>query len=154
LTSRWNGKRPSEPTWLPTGRRPGPYDPHVGPTEDPWVSALAAFKTYIEAAANETEARWPTPRWQNLRIHDTVMNDPDAHERQSKQLYEEVFGRGDYDAADDVLTEDHVSHGPGSPPVIGSADIKRQARLLHMAFSEFRVELLDQLAEGDRVASR
>ena len=118
-------------------------------TADPWVGALAAFKTYIEARASETEAHPRPPR-----IHDHVMNDPQANKTRSKQLYYEVFGQANYDAADAILSEDHVSHGPGFTTALGSSGIKRQARLLHTAFSDFRVELLDQLAEDDRVASR
>lgn len=72
----------------------------------------------------------------------------------SKRLYEEVFGRGNLEVADEILAEDCVSHGAGAPPTAGSAQIKRQATLLRTAIPDLNVTLNDQLAEGDRVASR
>jgi predicted ester cyclase len=47
-----------------------------------------------------------------------------------------------------------VSHGPGAPPAVGTDGIKCQAILLRTAFPDLTVTLEDQLAEGDRVASR
>lgn len=43
-------------------------------------------------------------------------------------LYQEVFGRGHYHVAGQILAGYHVSHGPGPPPATGSASIKRQAQ--------------------------
>jgi hypothetical protein len=45
----------------------------------------------------------------------------------SKRLYEEVFGQGHLEVADELLTDSCVSHGPGTPPTTGSEGIKRQA---------------------------
>lgn len=72
----------------------------------------------------------------------------------SKRLYEEVFGRGNLEVADEILAEGCVSHGAGAPPSTGTAGIKRQAMLLRTAIPDLKVTLNDQLAEGDRVASR
>lgn len=72
----------------------------------------------------------------------------------SRRLYIEVFGRGNVDAADEILAADCISHGPGTPPTIGTAQIKRQAGVLRTAIPDLQTELEDQLAEGDRVASR
>ena len=82
------------------------------------------------------------------------MDDLEANKARSRRLYEEVFGRGNLDAADGILSQDMVSHGPGAPPTTGSDSIKRQSGLLRTALPDLRIELLDQLAEGDRVASR
>jgi predicted ester cyclase len=76
------------------------------------------------------------------------------HKGLSRRLYEEVFGLGRLEAADEILSPDCVSHGPGTPPTIGTDGIKRQATILRTAFPDLRVSLDDQLAEGDRVASR
>lgn len=72
----------------------------------------------------------------------------------SRRLYEEVFGRGNYEVADEILSEDMTSHGPGSPPVVGTEPIKRQAALLRGAFPDLTVTLNDQFAAEDRVCSR
>jgi len=77
-----------------------------------------------------------------------------AHKALSRRLYEEVFGLGQLGAADEIMTAECVSHGPGAPPAIGTDGIKRQAMLLRTAFPDLRVTLEDQVGEGDRVASR
>jgi predicted ester cyclase len=78
----------------------------------------------------------------------------EANKSASRRLYEEVFGRGNLDAADEIMDAGAVSHGPGAPPSVGTAQIKRQAMALRSAFPDFTVTLRDQIAEGDRVCSR
>ncbi len=70
------------------------------------------------------------------------------------RLYDEVFGAGNLDAADEVLAPDCLSHAAGLPSVQGTDGIKLQATILRAAFPDLAVALLDQLGEGDRVASR
>lgn len=72
----------------------------------------------------------------------------------ARRLYEEVFGVGNLHAADEILAEGCVSHGPGQPPVTGREGIKAQAGLLRTAFPDLRVTCASQLAEGDSVATR
>lgn len=72
----------------------------------------------------------------------------------SRRLYEEVFGRGNFDVANEIMAADAVSHGPGSPPLVGTDQIKRQAALLRAAFPDLKTTLEDQFAAGDRVCSR
>ena len=77
-----------------------------------------------------------------------------ANRERSRRLYEEVFGQGNYAAADDLMAADAVNHGPGSPPVPGTDQIKRQAALLRTAIPDLRATLNDQFGQGDRVVSR
>jgi predicted ester cyclase len=72
----------------------------------------------------------------------------------SRRLYLEVFGAGTFDAADEIMAPDTVNHGPGTPPDVGTIFIKQQAAVLRGAIPDLRVDLADQLAEGDRVACR
>jgi predicted ester cyclase len=72
----------------------------------------------------------------------------------AERLYVEVFGRGNLAAADEIMVADAVSHGPGSPPMVGTDQIKRQAMLLRGAVPDLQSILNDQIAEGDRVVSR
>lgn len=72
----------------------------------------------------------------------------------ARRLYEEVFGRGHLEAADEIMTADIVSHGPGTPPSVGTDQIKQQATRLRAAIPDLETVLCDQIAEGDRVASR
>lgn len=78
----------------------------------------------------------------------------DRNRTASRRLYEEVFGRGNYGVADEILSPEMISHGPGTPPEVGSEPIKRQAALLRSAFPDFSVSLNDQFAYADRVCSR
>lgn len=78
----------------------------------------------------------------------------DENKAAARRLYEEVFGRGNLAAADEIMAPECVSHGPGTPPNVGSEQIKRQALVLRGAFPDLRAILHDQIAEGDRVASR
>jgi predicted ester cyclase len=80
--------------------------------------------------------------------------DLEANKQRSERLYFEVFGDGIYAAADQLMASDILNHGPGSPPNTGTDGIKRQAQLLRTAIPDLGVELHDQIAEGDRVASR
>ena len=83
-----------------------------------------------------------------------VVSEAEENKARSSRLYFEVFGNGNYAAADQLMTADCVSHGAGSPPQIGTEGIKRQAVLLRTAIPDLHVTLNDQVAEGDRVASR
>ncbi len=57
----------------------------------------------------------------------------EANMQHSRRLYEEIFGKGNYSAADELMAADIVNNGPGSPPVLGTEGIKRQAALLRTA---------------------
>jgi len=70
------------------------------------------------------------------------------------RLYREVFGAGRVDTADELMAADCVSHGPGTPPNVGTDQIKRQAAILRTALPDLALALEDQLADGDRVCSR
>lgn len=72
----------------------------------------------------------------------------------SRRLYEEVFDAGNFAAADEILAPDCVSHAADAPPRVGTDGIKRQAELLRTAIPDLRSICADQVAEGDRVASR
>ncbi len=73
--------------------------------------------------------------------------------RHDAALYDYADG-ADAEVADEILSADMISHGPGSPPEIGAEPIKRQAALLRDAFPDFTVALSDQFARGARVCSR
>jgi predicted ester cyclase len=72
----------------------------------------------------------------------------------ARRLYDDVFGRGNLDAADEILAPDVVSHPASEPPRVGTDGIKLQAAGLRAAAPDLSVVLEDQLAEGDLVASR
>lgn len=78
----------------------------------------------------------------------------DACKQRSRRLYEEIFGRGNYAAADELMAPDIINHGPGTPPVPGTDGIKQQAAVLRAAIPDLRITLNDQFGEDDKVVSR
>jgi predicted ester cyclase len=84
-----------------------------------------------------------------------VMNSElDANKERSRRLYEEIFGKGNYGRADELMAAAIINHGPGSAPEPGTEGIKRQAVLLRTAIPDLQITLNDQFGEGDRVVSR
>src|SRR5215471_1099251 len=81
-------------------------------------------------------------------------NELEASMQRSRRLYEEIFGWGNYSAADELMAADIINHRPGSPPVLGTEGIKRQAALLRTAIPDLRATLDDQFGHHDRVVSR
>src|ERR1700739_2831631 len=78
----------------------------------------------------------------------------EASKHRSRRLYEEIFGNGNYGAADELMVAGIINHGPGVPPGPGTEGIKQQAALLRTAIPDLRITLNDQFGEGDRVVSR
>lgn len=60
---------------------------------------------------------------------------------------------GDEAVADELLAVDFVDHTPFPGFGTGSADVKRLFAMLRTAFPDLRVEVWNQLASGDRVAT-
>lgn len=102
----------------------------------------------------ETESA-TQPADEPTRRHGASADDGlEACKQRSRRLYEEIFGEGNYAAADELLAPHIINHGPGTPPVTGTAGIKQQAELLRTAIPDLRITLNDQFAEGDKVVSR
>jgi steroid delta-isomerase-like uncharacterized protein len=72
-----------------------------------------------------------------------------------RRFYEEVWGRGNLDVADEVFAPDYVRHDPrGTDPVPGPEGQKRIAGDFRRAFPDLRFEIELIVAEGDLVAAR
>ena len=76
----------------------------------------------------------------------------DAHEI-VRRLNEDVFGKGNLDIVDEILTEDYVDHtGPEGP--MDREGLKGFVRLVHAAGSDWEVQLEHVLVDGEKVAWR
>jgi steroid delta-isomerase-like uncharacterized protein len=66
----------------------------------------------------------------------------------------EVAEKGDYDAFGDYIREDSLDHSPmpGQPP--GLEGVKYIFKMLKAAMPDFSQEIVDMVAEGDRVVVR
>ena len=74
--------------------------------------------------------------------------------KENKELvrkFWEVAEKGDYDAFGDYITEDSIDHNPmpGQPP--GLAGVKYIFKSLKAAMPDFSEEIVDMVAEGDKV---
>jgi steroid delta-isomerase-like uncharacterized protein len=72
-----------------------------------------------------------------------------------RRFYEEVWGKGNFEAADDIFAADYVRHDlrPGQAPA-GPAGQKQISADFRAAFSDLRMTIDLMLAEGDLVAAR
>ena len=62
---------------------------------------------------------------------------------------------GNWDVIDELLAESYVGHDPSQPePIRGPEGLKANLRQYVDAFSDARITVDEQFAEGDRVATR
>jgi steroid delta-isomerase-like uncharacterized protein len=72
-----------------------------------------------------------------------------------RRWLEEVFSRGELDAANGLFTSNYVLHDPSFPrDVYGPEGIKRYVSVYRVALPDLEVTVEDQLAEGDKIVTR
>ena len=73
----------------------------------------------------------------------------------ARRVIEEMFNAGNLEVADELLAPDYVDHDPSLPEdVHGPEGFKQYVGMYRAAFPDLHVQIEDQLAEGDRVATR
>lgn len=79
----------------------------------------------------------------------------EANKRVQRRLIEQVWSQGDFDVVDELVAGDYVGHS-SSPPgeVRGPGGYKQYFATLRQAFPDLHFTVEDQIAEGDRVATR
>jgi steroid delta-isomerase-like uncharacterized protein len=83
--------------------------------------------------------------------------DGDAPERNkaAARAEFEIWSGGELDDLDDLVAAEVVHHDPYDPNAAdGIAGLKRSIELNRAAFPDMKITVEDQLAEGDRVATR
>jgi len=71
-----------------------------------------------------------------------------------RRYAEEVVNQLNLEVADEIFDR-YIAHQPdGSTLERGPEDVKRFHREFHSAFSDFRISIEDQIAEGDKAVSR
>ena len=68
--------------------------------------------------------------------------------------FEEVWNNKREDAVDEMLAEDGVGYGLPGGPIRGPEAFKVYQRQLIEAFPDLRVEVVDTVTEGDKIAAR
>lgn len=69
------------------------------------------------------------------------------------RVWEEVWHRGDLERIDELFAPDFVRHDPGRE-LHGPEQNRQFIKVLRAAFPDLHFTVLDQIAEGDRVAVR
>ena len=73
----------------------------------------------------------------------------------TRRVLEEIFTEGNLDLADDLIAPDFVDHDSAMPEEVhGIEGFKDFVRMFRSAFPDLHVEVQDQVAEGDKVATR
>ena len=75
----------------------------------------------------------------------------------ARRISDEVFNQGSLSVLDELIAPDYVLHDPGVPggELRGLETFKEQwVSMFRTAFPDLRIVIEDQVAEGDKVASR
>jgi len=73
----------------------------------------------------------------------------------TRHFYEEIFSKGNFVIADELIDTNCVDHNPLIPgQAIGLEGAKQVYTMVRTAFPDLRVTIEDQVAEGDKVVSR
>lgn len=70
------------------------------------------------------------------------------------RFWEEVFNEKKLATIDEIFAPDWVYHGAGGQVIHGPEELKQFLSIYFRAFPDFRADIEDLVAEGDRVASR
>lgn len=71
-----------------------------------------------------------------------------------RRVYDEIWNQGNLETISEIFSPDYVAHflPPGIPP--GRDGLRQFIAMYRTAFPDFHVEVEDQIAEGDKVATR
>jgi steroid delta-isomerase-like uncharacterized protein len=71
----------------------------------------------------------------------------------ARQAFEKVLSKGNLDLVDTLVADDYVGHSPLEVSH-GPEDVKQFVTMLRNAFPDMEVTVEDQVADGDKVATR
>jgi steroid delta-isomerase-like uncharacterized protein len=79
----------------------------------------------------------------------------DANKAIASRIIQELYNQGRLDAADQYVSPGFVGHDSSRPaPILGANGIKEYALTYRTAFPDLEISISEQIAEGDRVATR
>jgi predicted ester cyclase len=71
-----------------------------------------------------------------------------------RRVLAQVFNEWNLAAADELIAPGYVYHEPGTPELPGPDGFKQLVGIYRTAFPDARITVEDQVAEGDKVATR
>src|SRR5215212_2156337 len=93
-------------------------------------------------------------RKRRMRKEKTNVSAAEENKAIFRRYAEEVGNQQNFELVDEIF-ERYISHQPdGSTLERGPEDVKRFHREFHSAFSDFHINIEEQIAEGDKVVSR
>lgn len=79
----------------------------------------------------------------------------DQNKAAARRVLEEIVGKGDLSLVDELISEDYLGHIETQEDTIeGPEHFKQFVALYQATFPELRFAVDDQIAEGDKVATR
>jgi predicted ester cyclase len=79
----------------------------------------------------------------------------EANKALARRVFDEVWNQGNMAAADEIFAPTVVNHGPGAAPAqTGLEAFKQGVTNLRTTFPDLHFTVEDQIAEGDKVATR
>ena len=72
----------------------------------------------------------------------------------ARREIEELYARGNLDAAEEIYAPNYVGHDPTSGDIRGIEGAKHFAATYRQAFPDLQPTVEDQVAEGDKVVTR
>jgi hypothetical protein len=82
---------------------------------------------------------------------------PEQNKIMAGRWFSDIITQGRLDVADEIFAANHIIHDPHGPPSgwpNGPEGLKMVANVFGGGFSNWNITLEDQIAEGDRVATR
>jgi len=71
-----------------------------------------------------------------------------------RRAVEELWNKGNFALADQLISADYVLLDPNLPDVKGPEGIKQMISTRRQAFPDVRFQIEDQIAEGDKLVTR
>lgn len=78
----------------------------------------------------------------------------DSNKAAVRRFFAEGVTQGRLDVVDELVSPDFIWHGPGGRVITGAAGLKELVGTYRRAFPNLTVAIEEQVAEGDRVATR
>jgi steroid delta-isomerase-like uncharacterized protein len=79
----------------------------------------------------------------------------EANKSHVRRIWEEIFNRRNLALADEVIAPEGVNHeAPAGITAQGPEAIRQVVTMLTTAFPDHRIDILDMVAEGDKVVTR
>jgi steroid delta-isomerase-like uncharacterized protein len=73
----------------------------------------------------------------------------------ARRWFEDLFNAGNLEVADEIIAPDHINHDPTLPDIPPGPEGQKQiVNLYRGAFTNAHISVEEQLAEGERVATR